>query len=249
MVGCSVLSVKSGCAGKNYNPAVDSVPQRTMRWWVRHEDKLDETKRRAGQVDLLFVGDSITENFERSDAQAMLNMRPIWDELFAPHRAMNLGFNSDRTGHVLWRLQHGEVDGLQPKDIVLMIGTNNLSPSTIRPQGDSADEIGAGTAAILGELHRRMPQARILVLSLLPTNYSADRMARINAVNTEVQAHIASLAYARYLDVSPLFLDGSRLRPELFYDPVLRPGETPIHPSATGQRMMAEAIAKALYGP
>jgi len=249
MVGCSVLSVKSGCAGKNYNPAVDALPQRTMRWWSRHEDKLDEAKRRAGQVDLLFVGDSITENFERSDAQPMLNMRPIWDELFAPPRAMNLGFNGDRTGNLLWRIRHGEVDGLQPKDIVLLIGTNNLNRSSIRPQGDSAGEISAGTAAILNELHRRMPQSRILVLSLLPTNYSADRIARIKAVNAAVQAHVASLGYARYLDVSPLFLDGSRLRPELFYDPVLSPGETPIHPTATGQRMMAEAIAKALDGP
>jgi lysophospholipase L1-like esterase len=205
MVGCSVLSVKSGCAGRNYNPAVDALPQRTMRWWARHEDKLDEVKRRTGQVDLLFVGDSLTENFERTDAQPMLNMRPIWDGLFAPHRAMNLGFNGDRTGNLLWRIRHGEVDGLQPKDIVLLIGTNNLNPSSIRPQGDSAGDISAGTAAILDELHRRIPQARILALSLLPTSYSADRMTRIDAVNAAVQAQVASLAYARYLDVTRCF--------------------------------------------
>ena len=249
VVGCSVVSVKSGCAGKNYNPAVDALPQRSMAWIKRHEDKCDEAKRRAGQVDLLFVGDSITQNYERTDAQALVNIHPVWDEFFAPHRAMNLGFNADRTNHVLWRIRHGEVDGLQPKDIVLLIGNNNLNHSSLRPNGDSVEEIAAGTSAVIEELHSRMPSARILVLSVLDTKFSADRSARTSALNAAVEAHVEGLNYARYLDVTPLFLAGSRVRSELFYDPIVSPGFPPIHPAAAGQRMMAEAVTHALYGP
>jgi lysophospholipase L1-like esterase len=245
MVGCSIVSAKTGCAGKHYNPAVDPLPQSSMVWIRRHEEKRDEARRRAGQVDLLFVGDSITQNYERTDSKPFLNIHPVWDQLFAPHRAMNLGCDADRTGHVLWRLRHGEVDGLQPKDIVLLIGANNLNPSSIHP---SAEQIAAGTAAVIDELHRRMPAARILVLSVLPSSFSAERTARTDALNAAVQAHVTTLAYARFLDVSPLFLDGSRLRSELFYDPIVSPGSSPVHPTAAGQRLMAEAVAKALYG-
>jgi lysophospholipase L1-like esterase len=247
MVGCSVISVKSGCAGRNYNPAVDPLPQRTLAWLQRHEAKLDETRRRAGQVDLLFVGDSITQDYERTGPQPFLNMQPIWDELFAPHRAMNLGFNGDRTGNVLWRLRHGEVDGLAPRNIVLLIGANNLTPGRLEPRGEGVEEITSGIMADVDELHRRMPGARILVLAILPSGFGAERTAETDAVNAAVRIRIERLGYARWLDVSGIFRDGQRLRQELYLDPQLYPGAVALHPSAAAQRMMAQAVAQALY--
>lgn len=214
---------------------------------ARHVAKVAETKQRAGAVNLLFVGDSITQNYERSE-EPYRNFRPLWDEFFASRGALNLGFDGDRTYNVLWRLQHGEVDGLAPKDIVLLIGTNNLNPLSREPHGETADQVSEGILAVVSELHGRMPGARILVLSMLPTSYSADRTAKADAANAQVQAALTKLSFARYLDVCPIFMDGKRVREELFYDGLEWPGSAAIHPTMAGQRRMAEAVVRALDG-
>jgi len=245
MVGCATIATRAGCGG---NRAVVPLPQAKAGWIRRHEDKVAEAKQRAGRVELLFVGDSITQNYEHTDPEPYLNFGPVWDELFAPHVAMNLGFGGDRTYNVLWRLEHGEVDGLSPKDIVLLIGTNNLLESHMEPGGESADQVSAGILAVVAELHRRMPAARVLVLSILPTGFGAERNGKAEAANAQVRAALAKLEYARYLDVSGIFLDGKRVRESLFYDGRIAPGSAALHPTAEGQRAMAEAVAKALYG-
>ena len=245
MVSCATVATRSGCGG---NRAMSPLPQARIAWIRRHTEKVDEARQRAGQVDLLFVGDSITQNYERTEADGYGDFRPVWNEFFAPHRAMNLGFDRDRTDNVLWRLKHGEVDGLQPKDVVVLIGTNNFFPSHLEPRGETPEQVSAGTLAVVEELHSRMPNARVLVLSILPAGYGAERMLKIDTANTQVQAAVAKLAYARYLDVSGLFLDGQRVRDELYYDGRLRPAEASLHPTVEGQRMMAEAVSVALYG-
>jgi len=244
MVGFSVVSTRSGCGG---NRSIAALPQAKLAWVERHEEKVAEAKRRAGQVELLFVGDSITHNYERTE-KPYRNFRPIWDEFFAPRAAMNLGFDGDRTYNVLWRLRRGEVDGLAPKNIVVLIGTNNLSPGWMEPQAETADQVSAGILAVVAELHARMPGARVLVLSMLPTSNSADRTAKTDAANAEVQTALAKLSYARYLDVSGIFLDGKRVREELYYDSMVWPGAAALHPTVAGQRMMAQAVVRALYG-
>ena len=86
-------------------------------WWLpRHESKLEQAKEQA--VELLMIGDSITHSWETKG-------KAVWLEYYQDKNAFNLGFSSDRTEHVLWRLQHGAVDNMKPKVAVLMIGTNN----------------------------------------------------------------------------------------------------------------------------
>jgi lysophospholipase L1-like esterase len=244
MLGCSAVSTRLGCGG---NKAVVSLPQANYVWMARHNAKVAETRQRGREVRLLIVGDSIAENYESSE-EPYLNFRPIWDELFAPRGAMNLGFSADRTYNVLWRLRHGEVDGLAPRNIVLLIGTNNLHAGRLEPHGETAEQVSAGTLAVVDELHARMPDARVLVLSILPTSFSSDRTAKTDAANARVQAAIAKLSFARYLDVSGIFMDGKRLREELFYDRLKEPGAAALHPGIVGQRRMSEAILTALDG-
>ncbi len=179
MVGCSVVSTRLGCGG---NRAVVPLPRLGTFGWPRHDAKVAEAKQRAGAVKLLFVGDSITQNYERSE-EPYRNFLPIWDELFAPRDAMNLGFSGDCTYHVLWRLRHGEVDGLAPRDIVVLIGTNNLNPRRLAPRGETAEQVSTGILAVVDDLHKRMPAARVLVLSILPTGYSGDRTTKTDAAN------------------------------------------------------------------
>jgi hypothetical protein len=114
------------------NPAVIPVPQAVAWWTARHEDRVRRTK--EGDVDLLFVGDSITQNYEKTGPAPGQMFLPIWEEFFSPHRPLNLGFAGDQTQNALWRLQNGEVDGLSPGNIVLLLGTNNTVPN-LRWQG------------------------------------------------------------------------------------------------------------------
>jgi len=237
MVYCSIASTRFGCSGGS-NPATVAVPH-SPGWWVhRHLDKVDEVKRRTGKINLLFVGDSITQDYERNEPD--LNFLPVWNDFFAPHGALNLGFNGDQTGQMLWRLRHGEANGLSPKDVVILAGANNLNAIGNDKHVQSASQVAAGTMAVVEEVHAMMPTARILVLSILPAGLSAERSAKTAAVNALVQEQVSHLIYARYLDLTGLFMDGTRFRTELYYDEVL-------HPNPAGQRMMAQAVATALY--
>jgi len=224
-------------------------------WYAHHEKNLAEAK--AGPYDLVFVGDSITDNFHKKGPAPDQVFKPIWDELFAPHRALNLGVSGDSTQHVLWRLENGEVDGLAPSNIVLMIGTNN----TWHDAPASAQDVAAGIEAVVASLHTHMPKAKILVVGILPTTDTVQKSAKDDVINQMVAKFYAGSAYVRTLDLKALFLnpDGS-VNQSLFYDmpgpckgPNCDPNAPPpprrvVHPNTVGQRMWAEAVAKALYG-
>ncbi len=230
------------------NPAVVPVP-RADGWWVaRHADLLTRVK--AGGVDLLFVGDSITQNYEKTGPAPDEVFRPIWDELFAPHRALNLGYSGDQTQHVLWRLQHGEVDGLAPKDVVVLIGTNNSPDKPGGARAQTAAEMAAGVIAVVEELHARLPGAKIVVIEVLPSAVAETKSAKDTVVNSMLRLRygFSTNNYARCLDLSSLFVKDGVLDAALYYDPRLNPPKAPLHPDTVGQRKMAVALLDALYG-
>ena len=104
------------------NDAIVPVP-REGTWMKRHESFNERVKQ--GNVDLIFIGDSITQGWENAG-------KKVWDEYYGKRNAVNLGIGGDRTQHVLWRLDHGNIDGINPKLAVLMIGTNNSSTQHVR---------------------------------------------------------------------------------------------------------------------
>jgi lysophospholipase L1-like esterase len=216
-------------------------------WQARHLRLIDDMNaaKAKGPVTLLFVGDSITDNFHKNGPSKDEIFKPIWDELFAPHNAANLAVSGDSTQHVIWRLEHGEADGLTPDHIVLMIGTNN----TWHDGKAGADGVAAGIEAVVYELYARMPMAKILVLGILPSTVSTEKTAKDNEVNRTVAAKFAGIPYVRTLDLGYLFIkaDGS-VDTALFYDQRLTPpGRAAVHPDSAGQRRWAEAVAAALY--
>jgi beta-glucosidase len=162
-------------------------------WWLpRHEAKLAEIKahRDAGRrVDLVFLGDSITEGWEKEGQAA-------WARHFARHNAVALGFGGDRTENLLWRLQHGELDGMAPKAIVMMIGTNNTGERLEDPALTVA-----GIRANLDEIRRRQPQAKVLLLALFPRDELPDGPLRRH--NASINALLPALADCRQV----VFLD------------------------------------------
>src|SRR5215208_5033324 len=102
------------------NDAVVPAP-RAGTWMARHESFNERVKK--GNVDLLYIGDSITQGWEGAG-------KNVWEDFYGKRNAVNLGIGGDRTQHVLWRLDNGNIDGINPKLAVLMIGTNNASSNT-----------------------------------------------------------------------------------------------------------------------
>ncbi len=167
----------------------------SVGWWLpRHQEKLDQIRTlvAAGQhSDLVFIGDSITEGWEKSG-------QPVWNRHYAKYRALNLGFGGDHTENVLWRLQHGELDGLSPKVAVLMIGTNNTGDRQEDPRTTAA-----GVRRVLDEVRMRLPETRILLLAVFPRDESPTGPLR--QINNRVNAIISGFADGRkvfFLDIN-----------------------------------------------
>ena len=148
------------------NPAVVPVDRLGEAWWANRHNAIIETLHARPDPQVLLIGDSIINNYDKANPPDE-NFQPVWKDFYETRRAMNLGFSGDTTAHVLWRLQHGEVDGLHPKVAMLLIGTNNTGR-----YGHTAEQTEAGIDAVVAELERRLPETRILLLGILPSDVS-----------------------------------------------------------------------------
>lgn len=169
---------------------------RTGRWLNRHESMVQEAKKYT-DAKLLFVGDSITDGWRGGG-------RRVFNEYYADLHTFNIGISGDCTQHVLWRLDHGEIDGLSPKVVVLMIGTNNnRSPDA---------DIARGVKAVVESLRQKLPQSKILLLGVFPRGANPDNplRAKLKKVN-EVIAKLDDGKNVTFLDIGEKFLeaDGS----------------------------------------
>lgn len=206
-------------------------------WWrARHAAKLAEL--RSARPELIWLGDSITENFERSEAPPWAHFHAVWERHYAAHRAVNLGFKGDATAHLLWRITHGELDGIAPKAAVILIGANNLGRLHW-----SAEDTVAGIEAIIAETRRRLPATRLLLLSVLPSDRSDWASAETLRINAMLAQRFRAGSGVVFQDVTALFLRDGRLDHALFYDPLLTPPEPALHPTAEGMARLAAAIA------
>lgn len=137
--------------------AVEPVPREEPGARERQE-LLNQRVADAGKAaQVIFIGDSLTQHWE-SDG------KEVWAQYYARRDALNLGLSGDLTQHVLWRLDNGNLDGLEPKVIVLMIGTNNVTG-----EATSVPQVADGVAAIVKKLRDRLPRARVLLLAILPS--------------------------------------------------------------------------------
>jgi N-acetylglucosamine-6-sulfatase len=194
----------------------------------RHAQFLEIAKK--GDIDLLFVGDSITDFWQRPGPRYG---QAIWDKYFVPLKAADFGISADRTEHVLFRLQNGELEGFKAKCIVLMIGTNNLDPNGAR---NTPEDTILGVQAVVAEIRKRQPDAKLLLLGIFPRANKADDPFRplIKQVNTAI-SKLDDGKSIFYMDIGAKFLaaDGT-LTPEIMPDY--------LHPNEKGYEIWAEAI-------
>jgi lysophospholipase L1-like esterase len=179
-------------------PLPGYFPEAPDEWMERHQRFCDIAAEGGGRV--LFIGDSITEGWASEGAAA-------WENHFAPLSTANFGIGGDRTQQILWRLQNGTLDGIQPEVVVLLIGVNNLWTMV-----HSADEVAAGILAVVNEIRQRLPDASILWQGILPTGEAADHPLRaiILEINSKLANHVMG-EQVRFVDFGALFLapDGS----------------------------------------
>jgi lysophospholipase L1-like esterase len=198
----------------------------------RHEEFLAAGRKEPGQV--VFLGDSITDLWRQEEHNGVPRGKRVWDRVFAPLQALNFGLGGDRTQHVLWRIEHGELDRLNPKAVVLMIGSNNtgVEHATGRPR-NLTHEVIAGVTAVVKSLRAKLPDAKILLLAIFPRG-AAEQRAQIREVNAAL-APLHDGRHIHFLDIGPKFL-----LPDGEIDRQLLPDRT--HPSAAGYEVWARAI-------
>jgi lysophospholipase L1-like esterase len=196
-------------------------------------------KAKQGGIDVYFIGDSITRRWGATDYPQLL---ANWRENFYGWNAANFGWGADRTEHILWRLQNGELDGVNPKVIVVLAGTNNVGRG-----GGAAQpaEITRGIAAILYLCREKAPDATIVLMGIFPRNDNLSVMPQIDRINANL-ATLADGRRVRYLSINDRLADGSG---------TLRDGmmnADRLHPAIPGYQVWADAlkpIFRELLGP
>jgi lysophospholipase L1-like esterase len=197
------------------------------RFFEMHEKFLARAK--AGPIGVLFLGDSITE---------LWNIAPhIWEHYYGKYQPANFGIGGDKTQNVIWRIENGELDGIAPKVVVFLLGTNNT-------RTHDAAQIAAADRKIIGLIRAKLPEAKLLVLAIFPRGprKSRDgtmedwenRMAIINAVNADL-ARLDDGKTIRFLNINDRFLGNDGTIPN-----IIMPDQ--LHPNAAGYQLWAEAM-------
>jgi lysophospholipase L1-like esterase len=217
-------------AAVTYNTASNPVP-RDPNWVKRHEGFVAQAKQ--GGIDILFLGDSITDFWRNRGSN-------VWNQYYAPRHAANFGISADRTQHVLWRLDNGELDGIKPKVVVLMIGTNNTGKERDnQTPRNTVPEAIAGVQAVVADLRARLPDSKILLLAIFPRGRLDDpQRAQVALINTVI-AKLDDGQMVRFLDIGPKFLEADGTLPKSIMPDLL-------HPNAHGYQIWAEAMEPTL---
>jgi beta-glucosidase len=204
------------------NTAIIPVP-RTDHWATNRQALvLKRAKDAPGDYDIEFIGDSITQGWEGAG-------KSVWQEFYGKRKVINFGVSGDRTQHVLWRFEQGQLDGIKAKVAVVMIGTNNSNN-----QDNTEAEILEGVTAIVQQIRERQPDTKILLLGIFPRGKTfSPQRGKILEVN-EALARLDDGSHIFYLDLGPLFIenDGS-ISKSIMPDA--------LHPNAAGYKIWANA--------
>ncbi len=210
-------------------PNTAIVPNLAGWFRPKHQDNLQVAKQ--GDIEVLFMGDSITDFWRNSDGANA--GKPVMDKYFGDLKIANFGIAGDTTQGVLYRLQNGEGQGFSPKAVMLMIGTNNTAQN-------NADEIAEGIGAVVLELQKDFPKAKILLLAVFPRSTPGDPVRdTIDNINKKIsKLHDGNKVY--YMDIGDKFLDEKGFIPKDVMGDAL-------HPTTKGYEIWAQAVKEKLY--
>ena len=216
------LALTSFAENTATNPVPLSIP---TNWMSQHESFVARAKQ--GGIDLLFLGDSITAGWQWGGWG--LN---VWNKDYAPRHAADFGIGYNRTQNLLWQIGHGELDGIKPKAVVLLIGTNNVGRNT-------PPEIVEGITAIVNEVRIKLPSSKLLLIGIFPRGQKSDPVREeVKEINSQI-AKLADGKMVQFLDINSKLIaqDGTiseNFRPDL------------LHPKEQGYQIWADAMNETL---
>lgn len=216
-------------AAASVGPADRAAPRTDQNSMTAHAQLLE--KARAGGIDVYFIGDSITRRWGATDYPDLL---ANWRQNFFGWNAGNFGWGADGTQHILWRLEHGELDEVNPKVIVIQAGTNNIGA---QPGGaGKVAEITRGLTAILDICRQKAPRATVILTALFPRNDNMAVMPDIDQVNANL-ARLADGRNVRYLSVNDTLADkDGRLFAGMMNE------RDKLHPTLQGYQVWADGL-------
>jgi lysophospholipase L1-like esterase len=206
------------------------LPRADANSMAAHRQLLKKAK--EGRIDVYFVGDSITRRWGTSDPQ-YADLLKNWKANFHGWNAANFGWGADTTQNILWRLENGELDGVNPKVIVILAGTNNIgSPGDSKP---TASDVARGIKAIVDTCRHKAPNATIILTAIFPRNDKAGITPIIEAINQKI-ADIADGEKIRFVNVNERLADkNGRL-----IDGVMHADK--LHPTVKGYQVWADGL-------
>ncbi len=200
----------------------------TTSWQLTEQAK---AQKEGQTVPVLFLGDSITQCWSFAADNKYPGGLDSWNKYFKPMGAVNFGISADLTEHVLWRVTDGEQLKINPKIVILLIGTNNLHRAK---KADSSAQVAEGIKFIVDAIRQKSPDSKILLLGLLPRSWDATASKKVGEVNSIIAGY-ADNKQVFYFDASPFLLDKSgNISKEIFRDG--------IHLSPLGYELFAQAL-------
>lgn len=216
-------------------PADQPVSRTDQNSLVAHEQLLE--KARKGGIDIYFEGDSITRRWGATDYPALL---ANWTQNFFGWNAGDFGWGADTIQNILWRLDHGELDGVHPRIIVLLAGTNNIG--RIVPAGSEearVADVTAGIKAVIRRLTTKAPDATIILTAIFPRNDARDNIVAVMPVIEKINRNIAMFADGkkiRYLNINDKLAD----RDGKLFEGMMNADQ--LHPSVKGYQVWADSL-------
>ena len=212
-------------------PADRPTPRTDENSRLAHEQLL--VKAKSGRIDIYFEGDSITRRWGATDYPELL---AHWKANFLGWNAADFGWGADRVENILWRLENGEMDGVNPKIIVLLAGTNNVGNRAPAEGNDSAvANITKGLRAVVDLMRSKAPRAVIVVTAIFPRNDNMAVMPVIDGVNRNLEQFADGKAI-RYLNINSKLADSSGK----LFEGMMNPDK--LHPAVKGYAVWAEAL-------